>query len=106
MLLATWMSTVFYQLICEVSSKDQEGMRKMEVNDIGTTFVPNLDDISQDTIDRLRAEKDNLSFLNLSSPEIRDVDRIWVEELFNEDADEVLQQAVRLLEFLANRRNP
>lgn len=105
LLLATWMSTIFYQLICEVSSKDQEGMRKMEVNDIGTTFVPNLDDISQYTIERLNAEKDNLVFLNLKSPEIRDVDRIWAEELFNDDAVDMLGQAVRLLEFLANRRN-
>lgn len=106
LLLSTWMSTVFYQLVCEVSSKDQEGMRKMEVNDIGTTFVPNLDNISQNTIDRLIAEKDTLSFLILNRPEIRDVDRIWAEELFADDADNVLHQAVQLLEFLANRRNP
>lgn len=42
LILASWMTTIFYQLICEVSSKDQEGMRKMEVNDILTTLVPNL----------------------------------------------------------------
>lgn len=106
LLLATWMSTVFYQLICEVSSKDQEGMRKMEVNDISTTFVPNLDNITQDTIDKLIAEKDTLSFLILNRPQIRDVDRIWAEELFADEADDVLHQAVQLLEFLANRRNP
>jgi len=106
LLLSTWMSTVFYQLICEVSSKDQEGMRKMEVNDISTTFVPNLDNISQETIDKLIAEKDTLSFLILNRPEIRGVDRIWAEELFSDEADDVLHQALQLLEFLANRRNP
>ena len=78
----------------------------MEVNDIGTTFVPNLDNISQDTIDKLIVEKDTLSFLILNSPEIRDVDRIWAEELFGDEADDILHQAVQLLEFLANRRNP
>ena len=34
LLLSTWMTTIFYQLICEVTSKDQEGMRKMGVADI------------------------------------------------------------------------
>ena len=106
LLLATWMSTVFYQLICEVSSKDQEGMRKMEVNDIGATYVPYLDNVTQETIDRLQAEKDTISFLNLNNPEIRNVDKIWAEELFNEKAEEILQHATRLLGFLANRRNP
>jgi len=46
LLLSTWMTTIFYQLICEVTSKDQEGMRKMEVADINTTFIPQLDMIS------------------------------------------------------------
>lgn len=105
LLLATWMSTVFYQLICEVSSKDQEGLRKMEVSDIDTTYVPNLDNITQKTIDKLKVEKDTISFLNLNRPEIRNVDRIWAEELFNDKAEETLQKAVRMLEFLANRRN-
>ena len=36
------MSTIFYQLICEVSSKDNEGMRKMEGADIGKTVVPDF----------------------------------------------------------------
>lgn len=43
------MTTIFYQLICEVTSKDQEGMRKMEVADINTTFNPQLDMISLNT---------------------------------------------------------
>ena len=47
--LSTWMTTIFYQLICEVTSKDQEGMRKMEVADINTTFNPQLDMISLNT---------------------------------------------------------
>ena len=49
LLLSTWMTTIFYQLICEVTYKDQEGMRKMEVADINTTFIPQLDMISLNT---------------------------------------------------------
>lgn len=105
LLLSTWMSTVFYQLICEVSSKDQEGMRKMEIGDIEHTFIPLMDNISDETIDQLESEKNNITFLNLKNPEIRSIDIIWANELFRDSANDVLSQAVRLLEFLSNRRN-
>lgn len=105
-LLSTWMSTIFYQLICEVSSKDQEGMRKMEVSDIEKTYIPVLDNISQETMDALLAEYSSIDFLNLAAPEIREVDRIWANELFGENAQNLLQEADRMLEYLANRRNP
>lgn len=105
-MLSTWMSTIFYQLICEVSSKDQEGMRKMEVSDIEKTFVPKFDTIKQPTITALYKERKSIKFLNLANPEIREVDRIWAKELFGSKADEMLNKAQRLLEFLAKRRNP
>lgn len=100
------MSTVFYQLICEVSSKDQEGMRKMEVTDIGHTWVPNFNSISQKTVDNLRDIENSITFLTLNNPEVRNVDKVWAEELFNDKADDILEQALRLLNYLANRRNP
>ncbi len=105
LLLSTWMSTVFYQLIAEVSSKDQEGMRKMEVTDINTTLVPVLDLISEETINKLKVEKANITFLNLNNPIERNVDKIWAQALFKDRANEVLHEAIRLLEFLANQRN-
>ena len=105
-LLATWMSTIFYQLICEVSSKDQEGMRKMEVMDIGYTFVPNLDILSKEVTESLKEEAQRIAFLDLNDPQIRKVDRIWAGEMFGDRADEVLNRALRLLGYLVNRRNP
>ena len=96
----------FYQLICEVSSKDQEGMRKMEVSDIEKTYIPALDDVSRETITALTEEFSSIEFLNLATPEIREVDRIWANELFGEEAEEILNTARRMLEYLANRRNP
>ena len=105
-MLSTWMSTIFYQLICEVSSKDQEGMRKMEVSDIEKTYVPSLDTVTQETINALAAECDAIKFLNLAAPEIRKVDRIWADELFGENGEDVLNRARRMLEYLVNRRNP
>ena len=100
------MSTIFYQLICEVSSKDQEGMRKMEVLDIEKTYVPALDDVTQETVKALTDEYSSIKFLNLAAPEIREVDRIWAYELFGEGAEEILNTARRMLQYLANRRNP
>lgn len=105
LLLSTWMSTIFYQLICEVSSKDQEGMRKMEVTDIGATWIPNLSNISTHTVEMLKVKKSSIKFLNLKSPEIREVDKIWADELFGDNAELLLAQAKRLLAFLACSRN-
>ena len=106
MLLSTWMSTIFYQLICEVSSKDQEGMRKMEVSDIEKTYIPLFDKVSSETVSALFDEVPSLEFLNLANPEIRSVDRIWANELFGENAESILQTARRKLQYLVNRRNP
>lgn len=105
LILATWMTTIFYQLICEVSSKDQEGARKMEVHDITTTWVPNLEHIPLNYIQLLEKEKNSIEFLDLQNPIIREVDIIWSEILFEDKAVMILEEAKRLLEFLANRRN-
>ena len=78
----------------------------MEVSDIEKTYIPVLDSISQETIDALIAENDSIEFLTLATPEIREVDRIWANELFRENAEELLNSARRMLEYLANRRNP
>lgn len=105
LLVSTWMSTIFYQLICEVSSKDQEGVRKMEVADIGATWIPVLSNISTNTVEMLKVEKSSIRFLNLKSPEIREVDKIWADELFGDNAELLLEQAKKLLAFLACSRN-
>lgn len=104
-MVSTWMSTIFYQLICEVSSKDQEGARKMEVKDILKTFVPDLDTRSAGLLPLLQAEKNHIEFLDLQDPVIREVDRIWAAELFGAEGENILEEARRLLEFLANKRN-
>ena len=103
--LSTWFSTVFYQLICEVSSKDQEGMRKMEVNDIMQTYIPKVDLVSDRTLQLLKDNYSDIEFVDLQTPEIRDIDRIWANELFGDNANEMLIKATRLLSYLGNKRN-
>lgn len=103
---ATWMTTIFYQLMCEISSKNDEGMRKMEVADIKKTYIPDLSIVSPATVSRLNMIKNSLEFLNLHNPEIRDVDIIWAEELFGANAADMLDEARRLLVYLVNIREP
>jgi hypothetical protein len=43
--------------------------------------------------------------LKLKDPQIREIDRIWAIELFDSAPLEKLDIAVRLLRFLANRRD-
>ena len=105
-ILASWMTTVFYQLICELYSKDQEGARKMEVTDIMNTLVPKMESISEETYNKIKKELKNVSFLDLNNPVIRDIDLIWAEELFGSgSAMEKTEEARDLLEYLGNRRN-
>lgn len=80
-------------------------MRKMEVKDILTTLVPNFDSLSDTLFSRIQAEIPNVTFLELKNPEIRNIDRIWAEELFGINANDKLNEASRLLAFLANRRD-
>ena len=61
--------------------------------------------ISLNTRNRINEIKDEIVFLNLKNPEIRDVDKIWAEELFGDEANEILETAQSLLSFLAHRRN-
>lgn len=104
-LMASWMSTIFYQLVCEVSSKDQEGMRKMEVADILKTYIPDKNLVTQNTIDKIKNEINNIDFIELKNPVIREVDKIWAEELFGADSRDILEEANRLLSYLTNKRN-
>lgn len=105
-LLASWMSTIFYQLICEVSSKDNEGMRKMEGADIEKTFVPNFNKIDSLFYKEVQAECKNIEFLDLRNIKIRTIDKIWANTLFGDKAPAILEEATRLLGFVVSRRNP
>ena len=102
----SYMTTVFYQLECEVQSKDHAGLRKLELQDVLVTHAPIYEELSQDEIDIIAQELPNITFLDLNNPTIRNIDKIWSKILFGSNADEVLSDAVRLLKFLANRRNP
>lgn len=105
-IVGSYMSTVFYQLECEVTSKDHAGVRKIEVKDAKTTHVPIVASLSLNEINDIIAEIPNVTFKDLNNPTITHMDEIWAEILFGVNANIKLNEAIRLLRFLANRRNP
>lgn len=105
-IIGSYMSTVFYQLECEVQSKDHAGLRKLELQDVLTTHVPECSMISQNEMAAITREIPSITFLDLNNPIIRNIDKIWSEILFGKNATLILNESVRLLKFLANRRNP
>ena len=106
MVLASWCSTIFYQLICEISSKPQEGGRKMEGEEYKETYMPIIEKLSKHEKDSLVSEISNIEFLELNNPKVRKIDEIWSTILFGAEAKNKVIEAKRLLEFLANTRNP
>ncbi len=104
-LASTWMTTIFYQIMCEVSSKNEEGMRKMEVKDIRNTYVPTFANVSASTYTDLKGIINTLRFLDLHDPQIRDVDKIWAEEMFGVNANVMLSEAQRILSYLVEIRD-
>jgi len=106
LILASWVSTIFYQLICEINAKSQEGMRKMEVKDVEATYIPDFEMLTDEQKSSVISGTNQIDFLTLNTPEIRAVDVKWAEILFGENSDTRLSEAKRLLEFLANTRNP
>lgn len=105
-IIGSYMSTIFYQLECEVQSKDHAGLRKLELQDVQTTHVPIVSSLTTAEIARVNAELPNIQFLDLNNPVIRNIDLIWADILYGTNANAVLNDAIRLLRFLANRRNP
>ena len=105
-IIASYMATVFYQLECEVSSKDHSGVRKSEVKDVKLSHVPIAEAVSAKQYKKIHAAVPKITFLDLNKPIKREIDEIWARILFEDKAEEVLEDAIRLLKFLANRRNP
>ena len=75
-IIASYMTTVFYQLECEVMCKSHAGVRKGEVGDVVTTHVPVFRSISPTDISKIQAEIPNIEFLNLNDPRVSKTDEI------------------------------
>lgn len=106
LILASWMTTIFFQLMCEIHSKEYNGMRKMEDKDFMATYLPNIDNIPDEFLQKLLSIKNSIKPLNLKNPIIRDIDIFWANLIFGQEAQNILEEAQTLLSYLANKRNP
>lgn len=102
---ASFMVTVFYQLICEVNQKDQEGARKMEGQQIAATYIPDARHISPDDYARIEAELPHITFLNLTEPCAREIDRVWADILWGQGGESLLEEALVQLQIMVMKRN-
>ncbi len=102
-LLASWFSTIFYQLECEANGNNRKGLRKMEKDDYEPLHVPVTDELSNEQKQRV-VSTPITEFLDLRSPYPRDVDRVWADILFGEKADELLEEAMTLVPILVADR--
>ena len=106
MIISSWISTLMYQLISEVSAKDQEGARKMERHDIEPTLIPIPDLITDEQYDEITRIVPSIEFVDLYNPEIREIDELWAKILFPTNYTEVLNETKKQLKFIVNRRDP
>ena len=78
-------------------------MRKLEQKDYNAFHVPITSKLTD-------AEKQHIistpisEFVNLRSPQVREVDRVWAERLFEESADELIEEALTLVPILVADR--
>lgn len=98
-IIASYMTTVFYQLDCEIQAKVHAGVRKQDMRDIIKTYVPKVDLITKEARNIIKNEIPNIVFLNLSQPQIRKIDKIWAEILFGSNSEKYVTEAQRLLRF-------
>jgi hypothetical protein len=102
-LLASWFSTIFFQLECEAYNNNRSGMRKLEKEDYNAFHVPITSELTEN--EKLRIISTPISeFVNLRSPQVREVDRVWAEIFFGENADELIEEALTLVPILVADR--
>ena len=102
-LLASWFSTIFYQLECEAYRNNRSGARKLEKIDFDSLHVPVTSQLTEEEIQRIM-KTPITEFVNLRSPQVRDIDRVWAEILFGENADELIEEALTLVPILVADR--
>ena len=102
-LLASWFSTIFYQLECEAYRNNRSGLRKMEKEDYEPLHVPITSELTKNDIHRIVTTPIS-GFLNLRSPKIREIDRVWADILFGSNANALIEEAVTLVQILVADR--
>ena len=75
----------------------------MEEKDYETLHVPVTLELSEEEKKRITSTPIS-EFINLRSPQVRDVDRVWAQILFGENAEEFIEKAKELIPILVADR--
>ncbi len=102
--ITSWMRTSFYQCICEIYAKPQEGARKLEKEEIAKTLIPDNIKLTSDEIEELRGLLIKEPFVELNNPKISELDKFWAKKIFENNYEEKLVKTNRLLRLLASLR--
>ena len=104
-LLASWMTTVFFQLSCELFGKNQEGTRKMERGELFRTHIPNMDKIGSNAKETIAAAWPPPGFIDLQKPEVQTTDELGAKTVFGKHWNKMLAEASDLLLRTATLRH-
>lgn len=96
----SWFCSIFYQLNCELASKNHAGTRKMDAAEFDSTFVPDYSLFTDSEIQQICNCRVD-SFITLNNPAPRECDMIWAKIISPADWEYVLNEAVRYLGMLA-----
>ena len=75
----------------------------MEEKDYNPLHVPITSELSENEKKRIVSTPIN-EFINLRSPRVREVDRVWAEILFGENAEKLIEEALALVPVLVADR--
>ncbi|MHB9139468.1 MAG: BpuSI family type II restriction endonuclease, partial [Victivallaceae bacterium] len=103
-LLASWLLSVFGQLQLELWGTSQEGMRKLEVTSVKKVKVPDFSLIEAQIASRLIELARTEEPLMLNAIEPRESDGLWANIISEDNSENVLANAARLLANLYDER--
>ena len=75
----------------------------MEKEDYEPLHVPITSELTKNDIHRIVTTPIS-GFLNLRSPKIREIDRVWADILFGSNANALIEEAVTLVQILVADR--
>jgi hypothetical protein len=104
LIMSSWLLTIFGQVQLEFLGIDQEGMRKVEKNQIGKCLVPKGVTFDSQEIDALRSEMDKAKPLIFRKIDKRDIDEIWAKKIAPNNWAEVLDRTHAVLQGLCDQR--
>jgi hypothetical protein len=105
-LVASWLFSVFGQIQMELNFSNQEGMRKLEKEQVGKILYPDISSIPLVTQNQLISAYIADAPLQFKSPKQRTIDSLWAQVVSPLNHADVLVTAFDLFCGLCEDRNP